>query len=391
MMMNEFKQSFGVYDFGLAKDQEIRAQRLHTESLIIDLMYWGPVSYRSFDDKLEARLVAMYEMHRDPMKAVFEAFEIGGRLAVEGKYPEFHDAWLASGLTAGQYPLMIGSQEALLASASHLNMMVDRLPWVRKALRADDIVEAKKLGQLAYFGLCQPIEPVSRDLRLLEWAYDFGLRILQLTYNDQDFVGAGCTDRTNAGVSNFGRSVIARCNELGIIVDTGHCGRQTTLDACAMSNKPVIASHTTCAAVYRHDRGKTDAELEAIAATGGVIGLVTAPILLESVKKATINTWLDHVEHVARVVGHEYVAVGTDFPPAGPKWTAQRLSEFAHTHGFRAADHGTNDTTFNLPGFDDYRDLPNLTRGLVSRGWSDDQIRGALGLNALRVFRAVCG
>ena len=382
---------FGRYDFGLTAEDEDRARRLHDDSVVIDLLYWGPITYRSFDDDMERTLRQRFDVHRSPYRSLLEAYQLGGRLAVEDRCPAYYDAWSASGITGGHYPIHVGSEAALVASGSHFARVTDELPWVRKVHRTQDFVDAKRDGQLAWFGLCQPSLPISKDLSLLDAAYDLGLRALMLTYNAQDHVGAGCTERTDPGLSNFGRQVVEHCNALGVVVDTAHCGRQTTLDACEFSQAPVIASHTTASAVYGHDRGKSDEELRAIAATGGVIGVVTVPFFLGPLEDATVVTWLDHVDHIASVAGAEHVAIGTDWPMAGPKWTMERLEEFAHASGFRAEDHGTSAVAENLPGFDDYRDLPNLTRGLVARGYDDEQIVGILGANALRVFSKIIG
>lgn len=376
------------FDFGLTPEQDARAARLHTESIVIDLMYWGPVSMPQVNDDMERHLKAAFEVHHSPSKAVWEAFELGGRLAVDGEYPEFQQAWEASGLTGGHYPLQVGSESELVRGAAHVARVVDGLPWVRKALSAGDFREAKKNGELAYFLQCQPVVPISRDLSLIDRAYDIGLRMLQLTYNDQDFVGAGCTERTNAGVTNFGKRVIKRCNDIGIVVDTGHCGKQTTLDACEFSTAPVVASHTCAEEVRWHARAKSDEEIRAIAATGGVVGVVTVPFFLGEAD-TTIEAMLDHIDYIAELVGWEHVAIGTDWPMTGPMWAREKLAEWLPGLGFRPEDKIV--TTQDMVGFEDYRCLPNITRGLVQRGYTDNQIFGILGRNALRVFHAVMG
>lgn len=382
---------FGTYDFGLTDQEESRARSLHQSSVIVDLLYWGPLSYRSFEPPMEEACRALYRAHHNAQAALIDAYQLPGRMAIEGRCPQLHRAWSDSGITAGQYPLLIGNESVLLATASHFTRITERLPWIRKVDTADDLFEAKRQGQLAWFGLCQPSQPISTRLSLLDRAHDLGLRVLMLTYNEQDAVGAGCLERTDSGLSKFGERVVHRCNDLGIVIDTAHCGRQTTLDACERSATPVIASHTSAAAVYPHDRGKSDEELEAIAATGGVIGVVTVPFFLARLEDATLQTWLDHVDYISDRVGWQHVAIVTDWPMAGPKWTMERLAEFATETGFDADEHGTSATTHNLPGFDDYRDLPNLTRGLVSRGYGDEQIRGILGANALRAFAKAIG
>jgi membrane dipeptidase len=212
-----------------------------------------------------------------------------------------------------------------------------------------------------------------------------------LTYNMQDHVGAGGTEIHDAGLSGFGLRVVERCNDLGIVVDTAHCGPQTTLDACKASRAPVVATHTSAKAVFAHDRGKSDDVLRAIAGTGGVIGIVTVPFFIGPRRAADLNTWADHVEHVAGLVGVEHVAIGTDWPMPGPMWSLELVAEFAANNGFRGEEHAIDDTGYTLKGFDDYRDMVNLTRVLVCRGWSDADITAVLGGNALRVFRDVLG
>jgi membrane dipeptidase len=212
----------------------------------------------------------------------------------------------------------------------------------------------------------------------------------QLTYNSLTTVGAGCTERTDAGLSSFGVASVKAMNELGIIVDTGHSGRQTTLDACEVSEAPVVASHTAAQGVFAHARGKSDDELRAIAATGGVVGIVTVPSFVAAGPDVSIDSTLDHIEYVAELAGVRHVCLGTDWPLPVPEWILTEIIQpiFADT-GFRP-EHGLV-ATQRMNGFQDYRDFPNITRGLVARGWSDEDIAKVLGENFLRVMEAVCG
>lgn len=216
------------------------------------------------------------------------------------------------------------------------------MPWVGKALRADDIRRAKAEGRHAAWLNTQ----LARAIGLM--------------------------------------------NELGIIVDTGHCGRQTTLDACALSKKPVVASHTAARGVFDCDRGKSDEEMRRLADTGGVIGLVTNPQFLGPGRDVDMWTWLDHVDYIVNLVGWQHAAIGTDWPMPLPKSALQKAhARFVEESGWPVSD--ATIFTNNLVGFDDYRDLPNITRGLVKKGYSDEQIKGILGENFLRVFQEVCG
>jgi membrane dipeptidase len=382
---------FGTFPLGLSDEQEQRAARLHREAVVIDLLYWGPASHQAYTAEMEQELRDSYADHRSTETSIMEALHQPHRRAAAGRMPELHDIWAQSGVTAGSLQLAVGDPASLLASAAYLTAMTDSLDWMRKVNTADDIVQAKAQGQLAWIGNCQPIVPVSRDLALLDHARDLGLRMLMLTYNQQDHVGAGGTEIHDAGLSAFGRRVVEHCNANRIVVDTAHCGPQTTLDACRTSQAPVVASHTSSKAVFGHDRGKSDDVLKALASTGGVIGIVTVPFFIAEPRKADLHTWANHVEHVAELVGVEHVAIGTDWPMPGPIWSLELVADFAAQNGFRGEEHQIDDTAYTTVGFDDYRDFVNLTRVLVARGWSDEDVTAVLGGNALRVLREVLG
>lgn len=379
---------FGRFDFGLSNDQEERARRLHAQSIIVDMMFAGPCGHRSFTEQMDREVRTCWDARHDGRETMFLSIKAPGRHAMQRNSSEYKECWDASGITAGSRNLEVGSYEAIADLGSHYTAEFDRLPWLIKALQARQICQAKAEGKHAAYFYCQPLAPVSMDLRLLDVAYDMGLRMLQLTYNNLDYVGAGCTERTNAGVSNFGIKVIERLNKLGVMVDVSHCGKQTTLDACSISEAPVSACHTSASALFRHVRAKADEELIALAGTGGIIGVYTLPCFLSEKREANIEVMLDHIEYIAKLVGWQHVGLGTDWPMQLPKWLGEAvLRPLLVKMGFREEDIRVD----NLIGFDDYRDFPNITRGLVKRGFSDEQIRGILGENVLHVFEKVCG
>src|SRR3546814_10933429 len=131
-------------------------------------------------------------------------------------------------------------------------------------------------------------------------------------------VGVGCTERVDAGLSLHGVNVVDRCNSIGIIVDTSHCGHDTTLDACRVSRKPVTANHTAAKAVFDHARGKSDDCLKAIADTCGVICIVAVPAFLTDQPDPTIPLMLHHIDYVADLVDWHHVPIRTDSPPQPP-------------------------------------------------------------------------
>lgn len=383
------EETFGNYDFGLTAEHEERAARLHGESIIIDTLFQGPCGYRSFTDEMLNQLKADFEQHQNAQKGLWDAVRMPVRAAVKGEFPDFEKCWRESGITAGNRQTGGNSLEEAFDSFSLNQAQFDNLDWLSKATTAADIRRAKSEGTHCGIVTTQNTVDVGQNLDRLNQYHDMGMRMIQLTYNSVNFVAGGCTDRVDCGVTDFGVKFIKRMNDLGIIVDTGHCGRQTTLDACEISDAPVVASHTSAAGVRMHDRAKSDEELVAIAESGGYIGVYLVGMFLTDDPDATIEHALDHIDYIAKLVGPEFIGIGSDWPMQAPEWGVQKLSEYALEIGFRP-EHGVT-APKNLIGFDDYRDFPNVTRGLVARGYTDDQIKGILGENFLRVFEKVCG
>lgn len=376
---------FGEFDFGLTSADEARARELHEHSIVVDMLFQGPCGRRSYGPALVEQLAAL-GLEADA--ACDASQEAPIRRALAGSDDgEFERCWRQSGVTAGNRQAgrsLFGDPKLALAQAQF-----DTFDWLVKALVAGDIRRAKTIGVHAGFMSAQDANGLDGELRVLQSVHDAGLRMLGLTYNSQNLVGSGCTDESDGGLSTFGRKVVARMNELGMIVDTAHCGPRTTLDACRLSNRPVIASHTSAAALLAVARAKSDDELEAIAQTGGVVGVYALPCFLTAAASPTIEALLDHVDYLTELVGWQHVGLGTDWPMQLDEWTIrERLLPMGYGAGFRA-EHALS--TGNLVGFDDYRDYPNITRGLIARGYGDEQIRGILGENFLRVFEAVCG
>jgi len=384
---------FGSFDFGLSAEEEARARRLHDSALVVDMMFLGPCGHRCFSPEMVAELQEEWETNMEGWTAWTSAHLQPIQRALRGDNPELEAHWRASGIDAGNREIALdfietSFRETLRWSANTVAQF-DRLPWLVKALTTVDFRRAKAEGNVSGFMNTQ-FTAGMYQLEFLDVAYDLGVRMIMLTYNNANLVGSGCTERIDGGLTNFGARFVARMNELGIIVDTAHCGRQTTIDACALSSLPVSASHTSAAGIYPHDRAKSDEEIRAIADTGGVVGIYTIPFFLSSGRDVTIATMLDHIDYIADLVGWQHVGIGTDWPPQLPKWTLEHTtSGFEDAIGFRA-EHNLN-TLVNLIGFDDYRDFPNITRGLVKRGYGDEEIEGILGGNFLRVFEAVCG
>jgi membrane dipeptidase len=386
---------YGLYDYGLSSAEEERSLRLHEESIIIDMLFQGPLSPYSLDESFSRKVEAKYaplkttapEKYREMVQEAMVEY------AVKGELPEFKECWYDSGITAGCRQLdTSGGFTELVKSMASCQVQFDAFSdWLIKAVKAEDILRAKKENKKAGFVLCQDTFVLGKDLDLIDALYNFGLRVMQLSYNTQTHVAAGCYERSKgAGVTNFGVKFINRMNELGMIVDTGHCADQTVLDACEISRTPVIASHCCVRSVYPHNRSKSDAALRAIAESGGVVGLVTMPNFVHADSKAvTMEHFLNQVDYAVKLCGIDHVGIGTDWPMSEVMESLVYMRDvIAPTLGFLPGDGPAEET---IEGFTEYRQFINITRGLVKRGYSDTDAAKILGGNWLRVFGEVCG
>lgn len=379
------------FDFGLDEIGEQRATALHETSIVLDMlsMQAGGAIFDTFAPRLKRRFrqdMASAEQRHRLAAAIHWPFEA----ALRGESDLLRDWLLMSGVTCGAYDLDLIIDPASLDPLSspwerHLRRY-EAIPWLRIVTTADEIKSAKRDGAFALYANYQPVIPVLRSLEPFELAHRKGLRSFMLTYNRMDHVGVGCTERVDAGLSMFGVDVVARCNELGIVVDVSHCGPLTSIDACRMSRRPITASHTGAAALYPHPRNKRDDVLRAVADTGGVIGICAVPYFLSPEPDAGIDSMLDHIDYVSQLVGWRHVGIGTDWPIQAPDDVLLQTLGAPGYSDLVGWGRLRRDVTQKLVGFTDCRDWPNITRGLVARGYNDEQVRGILGENALRVF-----
>ncbi|MNO44496.1 Membrane dipeptidase [compost metagenome] len=381
----------GMYNFNLTDEQEERAKRLHAQNINIDLLFQGPLSPSAIPAEVSQLIREFSEPYKDqPMVYSSMPAKWIIKMSASGEIPEYKEEWFKSGITAGNRELHLNDMETLLTSMGEVQLQFDSADWLVKALTAEDIRNAKRDGRVAGIVTAQETDALGTHLELLDVLYNFGLRILQLTYNNQNLLGSGCAEQEDGGLSNYGVRFIGRMNQLGIIVDTGHCGKRTTLDACKISSAPVIASHTGAAAIYPHMRCKSDDELMAIANTGGVIGIFAMPWFVhEDPNDTTLDHVLDHIDYVVRLVGADHVGIGTDWPMSDLDWSLIYFKEqIAPKLGFAKGDGPSTET---VKGLEKYSYFINFTRGLVARGYSDEDIAKIMGGNWLRVFEQICG
>jgi membrane dipeptidase len=215
--------------------------------------------------------------------------------------------------------------------------------------------------------------------------YQLGQRSSQLTYNTQNLIGSGSTDREDGGVSDFGADIIKAMNDVGMLVDVSHCGDRTTLDAIEISPKPIAITHSNCRALNDHPRLKTDEAIRKLAAKGGVMGITGVRNFVRNQEPTTVEHIVDHIDHMVKLVGIEHVGIGTDSDLNGyDDMPADQLKQLKAGYKASYAFRDKLDTD----GFDHPRKIYDLTDALIRRGYSDDNIMAILGGNFRRLLGA---
>lgn len=279
------------------------------------------------------------------------------------------------------------------------------------AKTAAQIVQARRDGKIAFVfgsqaasdyipelftgGARQTHETIAEALRT---HYELGMRTQGISYNVASIFGGGCLE-PRSPLTRAGRRLVEEIHKLRILLDVGgHTGEQTSLDALAMSTGvPVVCTHTNVAALNPNPRATSDRVLEAIAKTGGVIGVTTisdfhtrnADSIAQGPRspQATLDTHLDHYDYLKRLVGIDHVGLGTDHIWG---WG----NSYAHTaqdNLLFPADAMSDGPSQLVKDFENISKLPNVERGLASRGWSQAELDKLMGANWLRVYQRVWG
>ncbi len=385
-----------------ARDLE-HGLELHRQALVVETYGFGP----SGCDPERILNAIRSGAAGNALQDVIEEVALTSYVRNSAQWQDYQAMWEASGVTCifrnageeGQEPLRI-----LRRFAQFLYVTDQCRDFVAKALLPDDIRQAKREGRrclvLTANGvpLVQDWHSVAEEFAYLHLFARMGCRMMHLTYNRRNMLGDGCAETANGGLSDFGRAAIAAMNREGVIVDVAHSGWQTSLEAAQVSTRPIVASHTTCADLWRHVRGKPDAVLRAIADGGGLIGICAIPGFLGG--RGDLCALLDHLAHAVRTVGADHVGIGTDVGASLPQTESQRALEEdiarEYPKALRRNFQGLwpPDEPHEKPEWRQphqrlslaWVNFPYFTVGMVQRGFKDEEILKILGGNMLRVL-----
>ncbi|MEZ0471772.1 dipeptidase [Luteimonas salinilitoris] len=321
-----------------------------------------------------------------PLKIDFRPEAHAGHLT-EAQTADFR----ASGVTVMHHAIGFQGPEAhekVLAYLAAWNGFIARNSEVFcLAGNAADLDRAKAQGRIAVIMGVQNADHF-RTAEDVEFFHQLGQRCAQLTYNSQNYLGTGGTERVDSGLSDYGVQIVEAMNAAGMLVDVSHCGDRTTLDAIEASSKPIAITHSNCRALNDHPRLKTDEAIRKLAARGGVMGITGVRNFVRDREPTTVEHVVDHIDHVARLVGVEHVGIGSDADLHG--YDDMPADQLEMLRGLYKSSYAFRDR-LDTDGFDAPDKFHNLVAALVKRGYSDGDIALVLGGNFRRLLGEIWG
>ena len=379
-----------------AETLEQRATALHNSAIVLDTHLDTPMLFARPDWRIGDRHSFDADFSQVDYPRMVEGGLDGGFWVI---YTPQGERTAAGNRAARDFGLkrLVEIREMVAANADRFEI----------ALSADDAARIKKAGKRIVYISMENASPLASDPSLLGAYYDLGLRMLGLVHSSNDDFADSSTNPGGPefnGLSDKGRALVAEANRLGLIIDLSHASDTVFDQVVELSKTPVVLSHTASAALNAHPRNIDDARLRKLAATGGVIQVNSVNQFLIKVPdnaerdaevdrffamiedgaalsaerrkqamqlyreieakyptpKATFEDYMKHMLHILEVAGPEHVGLGADWDGGG-----------------------------GVSGMIDVTSLPKITERLLREGYSEDQVRGVLGGNLLRVMRAV--
>lgn len=319
-------------------------------------------------------------------------FRVGGpgkpRLPL-GNEPLGHELigeWRRAGLNAFLHPFGILHPDMHVGQLRLLAMwngfIADHADALMRIDEPEDFDRVRASGRIGVMLGSHHAEPF-RSVDDVDYFCGLGLRSCILVTFGQNRLGTAVDEPAGGGLTAFGRAVVERMNAVGMAVDVSHCNERTRRDAIDASAKPVLMSHANPAALCPNPRNVGDEVIKALAARGGVMGVMPLRMLLTAQEPATLDDYIDHVAFVCDLVGAGHVGLGLETPPEGfdslPPENQLPLPSYLRNPG--------EQRKLDVPELCHIRRLDTVVEALIARGFDDQIIRGIIGGNFERVVR----
>jgi microsomal dipeptidase-like Zn-dependent dipeptidase len=251
---------------------------------------------------------------------------------------------------------------------------------------ADDIRAAKTAGRTAILLGLQNCSPIEDDIDMVAILKRLNVHIMQLSYNNQSLVCAGCYEEHDPGISRFGREVIREMNRVGMIIDMSHSAEFSTLEAIRLSERPIVVSHANPEFFHPARRNKSDRVLQALAESDGLLGFSCYPFHLRDGSDCTLESFTEMISRTVDLMGIDRLGIGTDLCQGQPQsvlqWMRNGRWSKVPDYGEGSADNASWPAP--LSWLRNSADFQNIARGLRDRGFEEAEVGKIMGDNWLR-------
>jgi membrane dipeptidase len=359
-----------AHDMGLGADAEERVRRILDENIVISL-HDHPV-------RLPARPVEVNDYARSGHPVT--GYQGLSRSGLDAVFDNM-GIWFSESLSGWKWTETIADIGMRFCDIAHQDFVI-------RAQSTADIRRAKETGKLALVPGLEGAGPIENELDRIDILYGLGIRQLGIVHSGSNALGCGLAERSDGGLTTFGRRAVRRMNNLGMAVDVSHAGDRTALDTIEASEQPVLITHAGARGVWDSPRMKPDDVIVRCAERGGLIGIEAAPHTTLSAQhpRHGIDSVMDHFRYCVDLVGIEHVTFGPD----------TFFGDHVGVHRELGRELGVKEIIFANPdiqrveyvaGMENPGEcFPNITRWLVGNGYSDTEIAAVIGGNSLRVL-----
>lgn len=271
------------------------------------------------------------------------------------------------------------------------NRWFERFPdLIMRGTAAADLKTAQETGRTAIFFGFQNPSPIEDDIGLIEICHQLGVRFMQLTYNNQSLLATGCYEDEDTGLTRFGKQAVAEMNRVGMVIDMSHSAERSTLEAINASTRPIAITHAN--PNWWHDalRNKSDAVLRELTRSGGMLGFSIYPHHLAAGTQCSLDSFCQMIAEAAQRYGVDAFGLGSDLCQNQPD---EIVSWMRNGRWSKTVDYGEGSS--DAPGFPDQpswfrdnRDMPNISGGLKTAGFSSAEVDALMGGNWARFYEA---
>jgi membrane dipeptidase len=264
--------------------------------------------------------------------------------------------------------------------------------FVIRGEKVADIRYAHETGKIALIPTIEALTPIENEVDRIDVLYGLGFRSMGIVYSESNTLASGLREKRDGGLTSFGYQCVERLDKLGVAIDVSHASDQTSLDTIDASKNPIFMSHTGAQSVWNTRRMMPDSVLQALAEKDGVIGIESAPhtTLSEKNKEHSIYSFMDHVVYCIELMGIDHVGIGPDTLFGDHVGLHKAFAAHLSIKGAHAGIEYPR-VPF-VKGLDNPAEVfPNVTRWLVTNGYSDAEITKIIGGNAIRILEKIWG